>query len=68
MSRPERVGLLLVRAWIEDADPVLKARITYTLDLVSNGQVVRTAATRAGIDEVVSEWLNQLENKPLTHQ
>ncbi len=60
-SAPDRVGLLIVRAWIEDgADPpALRARITITHDLTAREIAPRTFAA-AEIDAVcdaVRTWL-----------
>lgn len=57
-ASPERSGVLVVRAWIEeDAERGLRARITSTLDIARGDEVVSLAARPEEIYEAVREWL-----------
>jgi hypothetical protein len=57
----ERVGFLVIRAWVEAHDGTVRARITGRLDLLNSQE---TFAVVAGVDsaaEVVRDWLEELE-------
>jgi hypothetical protein len=58
-AEPERAGILIVRAWVEEGDDV-RARIIYSLDASSDEQVTRSAAGVGSIEAIVREWLNLL--------
>lgn len=54
-----RTGLLVVRVWIE-GDPDegrFRARITHTIDLVADAEVVTAVATADDVCFAVREWL-----------
>jgi len=55
----ERVGLLVVRVWLEGKpeERGLRARITHTRDLAEGAEVVTAAATPADVYVAVREWL-----------
>jgi hypothetical protein len=59
-KRPDRVGVLVVRVWIEgDSETSLRARITRTLDILSGEEEV---ATTSSVDEVLTRvrlWLEE---------
>lgn len=58
---PQRTGLLVVRAWLEDDRPDgLRARITSTVDLARRDSAVTTAHTPEEIQEAVRAWLAAL--------
>jgi hypothetical protein len=57
----KRVGLLIVRAWLEGPDQRLIARMTATLDVVDQPAVVRVVGTAEEVYEAVQEWLNGLQ-------
>jgi hypothetical protein len=58
----ERVGVLVIRAWIEAEDHELRARITGRLDVVNAHET--SFVVVVGVDsaaDVVREWLEELE-------
>lgn len=57
---PERVGLLIVRAWLERPDQRLIARITATLDVVDQPATVRVVGTAEDVYAAVQDWLEGL--------
>ena len=57
----ERVGVLVIRAWIEADGNELRARITGRLDVTDSHET--SFAVVVGVDsaaEVVREWLDEL--------
>lgn len=55
---PQRTGLLVVRAWLEDDRPeALRARITSTVDLSHRDFSVVTAHAPEEIQDAVRAWL-----------
>ena len=59
---PERVGLLIVRAWFEGPEQRLIARITETLDVVNQPATVRVVGTAEDVYEAVQDWLQGLRS------
>jgi hypothetical protein len=59
---PERVGLLIVRAWLEGPEQRLIARITETLDVVNQPATVRVVGTAEDVYEAVQDWLEGLRS------
>jgi hypothetical protein len=56
----ERTGVLVVRAWLEDAsDKRLRARITHTLDVARPGETVIVTAGREEVYAAVRSWLEE---------
>jgi 16S rRNA G1207 methylase RsmC len=56
----ERTGVLVVRAWLEDAtDEGLRARITHTLDVARPGETVIVTARREEVYAAVRSWLEE---------
>jgi hypothetical protein len=56
----ERTGVLVVRAWLEDAtEKRLRARITHTLDVARPGETVVVTATREEVYAAVRSWLDE---------
>jgi 16S rRNA G1207 methylase RsmC len=54
----ERTGVLVVRAWLEDAgDKRLRARITHTRDVARPGETVIVTAGREEVFAAVRSWL-----------
>jgi hypothetical protein len=54
----ERPGVLAIRAWIEsDGEDGLRARITWTVDVMEQGEASTAASTLEAITKVVAEWL-----------
>jgi hypothetical protein len=59
-ARPDRVGVLVVRVWIEsDPESELRARITQTLDIANGEDRVTTASSIEEIDATVRAWLEE---------
>jgi hypothetical protein len=55
----QRIGVLVVRAWLEDAsDTVLRARITQTLDITAHDDVVIVVSTSDDVCDAVRAWLD----------
>ena len=54
-----RTGLLVVRVWIEGDSSAdgLRARITQTIDLLGDAEVITTAATADDVYSAVRDWL-----------
>jgi hypothetical protein len=59
-SPPDRVGLLIVRAWLESSDQRLVARITKTSDVVSEPVTVTVVGTTNDVHAAVENWLRAL--------
>ena len=61
-SRPERVGVLVIRVWLEagqDADRSFRARITVTSDLSTRSDESRVVATMPEVLEAVRDFLEE---------
>jgi hypothetical protein len=58
----ERTAVLVIRAWAEEAldQPVLRARITRTLDISEQDVVQTMAASEDEIIAAVRGWLQEL--------
>ena len=55
----ERTGVLVVRIWVEPgAGGGLRARMTSTLDVTEQDEVVTVASTPEGIAAVVGRWID----------
>jgi hypothetical protein len=63
VSPPERLGLLIVRAWFEGPDQRLVARITTTTDVMSRLTTVSVVGTAADIHTAVQSWLEDLRSR-----
>jgi hypothetical protein len=62
-ERPRGAGLALLRVWVEDGSPEVRARLT-TLDDVSNRRRRTVRWTGAGTAQIVAEvqsWLEEWE-------
>jgi hypothetical protein len=59
---PERVGLLIVRAWLQGPDQRLVARITRLPDIREQHPTVSVAGTAEEVFAVVGEWLEELRH------
>lgn len=58
MEPPKPTGLIVVRAWLEDAGKRgLRARITHTLDLSRRYETVVVVATPEDVYAIVRSWL-----------
>jgi len=54
----ERTGALVIRVWVErNSWPSLKARITRTLDVVTEEEVTTGATSIEQIETIVRSWL-----------
>jgi hypothetical protein len=55
---PRRTGVLVIRAWLENGEPaVLRARITWTLDVSRHETNAASAGRPDEIEDVVRSWL-----------
>jgi hypothetical protein len=54
------VGVLVVRAWTEDGDPRLRARVSITADVVSSPASSFVTADPAEVVEAVAVFLSSL--------
>lgn len=57
---PERVGLLIVRAWLQGPDQRLVARITSLPDISEHHPTVSVAGTAEDVLAAVGQWLEEL--------
>jgi hypothetical protein len=60
-DRPERSGVLVVRAWIEGDPRQLKARLTHTTDVTRDAEESATVSSVRGIHAEVDRWLEALQ-------
>jgi hypothetical protein len=56
-SPTDRVGLLIVRVWLQEPDGHLVARITQTLDLAGQRPRVAVVASSEEVSAAVRAWL-----------
>lgn len=63
-DRPERSGVLVVRAWIEGDPPQLKARLTHTTDIHRHEEESATVSSVRGIHDEIDRWLVALKQAP----
>lgn len=59
---PERVGLLIVRAWLEGPEQRLIARITRTLDVLDQPATVGVVGSVEDLYEAVRDWLDGIRS------
>lgn len=62
-SADERTGVLVVRVWMNqgertDDPPRLRARITRTLDVAAEEELISTAGSTEEVCETVRAWLD----------
>jgi hypothetical protein len=59
VGEPDRIGVLVIRAWLEDGGVPgdLRARITETLDVSATSTVESVAASEEEIVAIVVTWL-----------
>jgi hypothetical protein len=58
---PERVGVVVVRAWLEpNGERRLRARVTRTSDLIGGRQSVVVVATAGEILQQIREWIDEM--------
>jgi hypothetical protein len=59
VGEPDRIGVLVIRAWLEEGGmPVdLRARITETLDVSAPSPVEAVAASEEEVVAIVVAWL-----------
>lgn len=55
-----RAALLVIRAWCEEGEPQLRARIVEVPDLEGPKEVVSTTSKREEIHAIVDRWLDNL--------
>jgi hypothetical protein len=56
----ERVGMLIVRAWLEGFDQRLVLRITKTIDVMTQPPTVSVVGTTRDLHAAVEDWLHAL--------
>ena len=60
-TAPERVAVLIVRAWLEGAGPAaLRARITWVMDVEGAPELTAVAAGHEDIVAFVRRWLDDV--------
>jgi hypothetical protein len=59
---PDRVGLLIVRAWLEGPEQRLIARITSTLDVVDQHATVSVVGSVEDLYVAVQDWLDGMRS------
>ena len=63
-DRPERSGVLVVRAWVEGDPRQLKARLTHTTDVHRHEEESTTVSSVRGIHDEIDRWLTALQEEP----
>lgn len=58
LSSTDRVGVMVVRIWIEGSGNGLRARLTQTVDITAREERSHTAVTVEGILAGVTEWID----------
>jgi hypothetical protein len=60
VGEPDRIGVLVIRAWLEDGvvPGDLRARVTQTLDVSAPSPVEAVAGSVEEIVAIVVAWLN----------
>jgi hypothetical protein len=57
-ARQQRIGVLVVRGWLEDASETpFRARITQTLDISACDDIVILASNSEDVCDAVAAWL-----------
>lgn len=56
----ERVGVLVIRAWVRDEPPTLAARVVSTLDVTRPERSTLVASGPEEVTRAVAEWLDAL--------
>jgi hypothetical protein len=59
---PERVGLFIVRAWLEGSEQRLVARITMTLDVVDQPATVSIVGSVEDLHVAVQDWIDSMRS------
>ncbi len=62
MASDERVGVLVIRIWLEPSDearPGFRARLTRTDDVVTGEHTVLAAASAEEVVRLVADWLDE---------
>ena len=57
----ERVGVLVIRVWMEPADATLVARISGRSDVLVDGDTSMTVTGSEAVGRVVDDWLVAFE-------
>jgi hypothetical protein len=59
VGEPDRIGVLVIRAWLEESGVPgdLRARITKTLDVSAPAPVEAVAASEDEVVAIVAAWL-----------
>jgi hypothetical protein len=61
----ERAGVLVVRAWVEAGETILRARITGRLDVAVPHETSFAVVGVDSVAEVVRSWLEEVERGPV---
>lgn len=56
-ATPQRVAVLVLRAWTEGHPPSLRVRITRTQDVAARSDVTSVATTASQVQAEVDAWL-----------
>lgn len=54
----DRVGVMVVRVWVEQPSRCLRARLSCTLDVSDRDQTTQVASTSEEILAIVADWLD----------
>ena len=60
-ATPQRVAVLVLRAWTEGHPPALRVRITRTQDVAARSDVTSVASTASQVHAEVEAWLRSFE-------
>jgi hypothetical protein len=65
VGEPDRIGVLVIRAWLEDGGVPgdLRARITETLDVSAPAPAESVAASEEEIVAIVVAWLRAFSDR-----
>lgn len=61
MEPPQRTGVCMIRVWVEDEAPDVRARLIMTLDVTAGEERTATAAGADAICAAVRDWLARFE-------
>ncbi len=61
MEPPQHTGVCVIRVWVENEAPELRARLIMTLDITGGEESTATVAGPDGICNAVRDWLERFE-------
>jgi hypothetical protein len=61
-TQPERVAVLILRAWFEGSERRLVVRVTGTTDVVDRPATTRAVGSVEDLHEAVQDWLDGMQS------